>query len=153
MYEILKFFHILLMFTAVTMFVGGEFYAMHIERSGDVRAIRRMYEAAKTLDMVGVVTVILGLILGIITAINGNLDLTQTWLIIAYVLYVAIMALGIGYWTPRSKKVLAAAEASPDDAMSPELAGLLKTPGLALIVFDLLLWVGIIFVMVIKPFS
>ena len=72
-------------------------------------------------------TVILGLILGIITAINGNLDLTQNWLIIAYVLYVAIMALGIGYWTPRSKKVLAAAEASPDDQMSPELASSWKS--------------------------
>ncbi len=155
MYELLKFAHILAMFTAASLFVGGEAYCFHVEGSRDVRAIRRVYQAAQKLDGIAIPIVILGLILGIITAINGNLDLTQTWLILAYVLFAGLMAMGIAYWGPRSKKILEAAEASPDDAMNPELTSLLtRTPvRRAIVVFDLGLWVAIIFVMVTKPFS
>jgi uncharacterized membrane protein len=150
----LKFLHILSMFTAVSMFVGGEFYLSSMERSGDVRAIRRAYQAGKKLDGIGVAAAILGAVLGIVTALAGELDLTQTWLILAYVLFVAIMAMGIAYWTPRSKRVLAAAEASPDDAPSPELSAVINRPAdKGFVVLDLFLWAGIIFVMVIKPFS
>lgn len=154
MYEFLKFLHILSMFAAVSLFVGGEFYLSSIERSRDVRAIRRGYQAGKRLDGIAVGAVLLGLVLGIVTAINGNLDLTQTWLILAYVLFAGIMAMGIAYWTPRSKKVLEAAEASPEEAPSPELAALLDRPiDRPMMILDLALWVGIIFVMVIKPLS
>ncbi|MEX2458810.1 MAG: DUF2269 family protein [Actinomycetota bacterium] len=154
MYEFLKFLHILAMFLAVSLFVGGQFYLRALERSRDVRAIRRGFQAGKTLDGVGIAAVLLGLVLGIVTAINGNLDLTQTWLILAYVLFLAIMAMGIAYWTPRSKRILEAAEASPEDAPSPALVALLERPvDRSMMVLDLLLWAGIIFVMVIKPFS
>jgi uncharacterized membrane protein len=153
-YEYLKFLHILAMFTAVSLFVGGEFYLSSIGRSRDVRAIRRGYEAGKTLDTVGIVAAILGLVFGIITALNGHLDLTQTWLILAYVLFAAIMAMGMAYWTPRSKRILEAAEASPEDAPSPALQALLERPSDRVwMIVDLALWAGIIFVMVIKPFS
>jgi uncharacterized membrane protein len=150
----LKFLHILSMFTAVTMFVGGEFYLSSMERSRDVRAIRRGYQAGKKLDGIGVAAAILGLVLGIVTAIAGELDLTQTWLILAYVIFAAIMAMGIAYWTPRSKRILEAAEASPDDAPSPQLDALInRSADKTMTVIDILLWVSIIFVMVVKPFS
>lgn len=151
MYEFLKFLHILSMFTAVSLFVGGEWYLSSLERTGDVRAIRAGYRAGKKLDGFGVAAVVLGAVLGIVAALNGNLDLTQTWLLTAYGIFVAIM---VTYWTPRSKRILEAAEASPDDAPNPALAARINQPkDKVMLVLDLALWVGIIFVMVIKPFS
>ena len=116
MYEILKFLHVLAMFTAVSLFVGGEWYLTSLERGGDVRAIRAGYRAAQKIDGLGVAAVLLGVALGFITALNGHLDLTQTWLLTAYGMFVTKMVLGFAYWTPRSKRILEAAEASPDEA-------------------------------------
>ncbi len=152
--EYLKFLHILFMFTAVSMFVGGEFYLMAIERGRDVPAIRRANAAGKKLDPVGGVAFTLGVGFGIATAIVGPFDLTQGWLILAYVLSGLILAKGLGYWTPRAKRIEEAAAASPDDAPSAELTALLERPAdRVMVVVDLLLWTGIIFVMVVKPLS
>ncbi len=154
MYEILKFLHIVLMFTAVSLLVGGEFYLSSMKASGDVRAIRAGYRAGKKLDGIGVAALLLGAGFGVIAALNGSLDLTQNWLLTAYGIFVAIMVMGIAYWTPRSKRILEAAEASPDDTASPALAALINQPKDRLaLVLDLALWAGIIFVMVVKPFS
>lgn len=154
MFEILKFAHILSMFTAVAAFVGGEMYLQHVSGSRDVRAIRRVYEAGKRNDGIGIAGFLAGIVFGILTALNGDLSLTDGWLLTAYGFVVAILAMGIGYWTPRAKKILAAAEASPDDGPSVELIALLTRPvDRVLLAFDLLLWAGVIFVMVVKPFS
>ena len=154
MYTTLKFLHVLSMFTAVSIFVGGELYGASIERSHDVPGIRRFYRSEKKLIPKAIAIVILGGALGLITAIKGHLDLTQTWLILGYSFFVALMLLGILYWGPRSKRILAAAEASGDEGPSPELAALLDRPrDRAFSVLDLALYAGVIFVMITKPFS
>ncbi|MCA1727055.1 MAG: DUF2269 domain-containing protein [Actinobacteria bacterium] len=154
MYEILKFLHVVLMFTAASIFVGGEFYTLLVEGTRDPVAIRRVYQAGKRLDRLAIPAMLLGGVFGLITAINGNLDLTQTWLILGYAGFLSLVGVGIGYWTPRAKRILQAAEASPDREASPELTALLGRQGDKVpMVIDLAIWVGIIFVMVTKPFS
>jgi uncharacterized membrane protein len=154
MYSTLKFLHVLSMFTAVSIFVGGELYGASIERSRDVRAIRGFYRSEKKLEPIAIGIVVLGAVLGLITAIKGHLDLTQTWLILGYVLFVTIMVFGMVYWGPRAKRILAAAEASGDEGPSPELAALIDQPkDRWFSVLDLALYATVILVMVKKPFS
>jgi uncharacterized membrane protein len=154
MYEILKFLHVLAMFTATTIFVGNGYLLAVICRSRDVVAIRQSVKASLKLNPVGGAAVTIGVILGFITALNGNLDLTQTWLILGYVLTAGVFAMGLGYWTPKSKALLEAAEASPVEEPTAELSQrLVRLGNPVILVFDTLLWASIIFVMVTKPFS
>lgn len=154
MYETLKFLHVLAMFIATTIFVGNGYLLAVIGRSRDVAAVRESLKASLKLDPIGGASITIGVILGFITALNGNLDLTQTWLILGYVLAAAIFAMGLGYWTPKSKRLLEAAEASPVEEPTAELnERLVRLSNPLVLAFDSLLWAAVIFVMVVKPFS
>ncbi len=149
-----KFLHIVSMFLAVSIFVGQGMLSGAIARSGDVRAIRRVLAAEDRFQPIGGGIFLLGIVFGFITAIVGDLDLTQTWLIIAYVLAAAILLNAFLYHIPYARKLEAAAEASPDDQMSPELRALAEAQSTVWFnVYDSLLWVAIIYVMVVKPFG
>ena len=150
----LKVLHIVFMFATVTLFVGGEVILAGVARSGDVRALRRVGAVTKTTDAVAVVLLLAGIGFGFATALTGHFDLTAGWLIAAYVLVGVIFVLGFGFFTPRYERMMKAAEASPDDAPSDELARLLDPrKELAIMVLDIALWGSIIYVMVAKPFS
>ena len=149
-----KFLHIVSMFLAVSIFVGQGMLSGVVARSGDVRALRRVLAAEDRFGPIGGGVFLLGIVFGFITAITGDLDLTQTWLIIAYVLAALILVNAFAYHLPRARKLEAAAEASPDDQPSPELRALIEAPSVIWVnVYDGLLWVAIIYTMVVKPFS
>jgi hypothetical protein len=108
----------------------------------------------KKTDAVGVLLFVAGIAFGIATALTGHIDLTAGWLITAYVLVGLAFALGFGFFTPRYERMMRAAEASPDDAPSEELARLLDPrTETAIILFDIVLWGSLIYVMVAKPFA
>lgn len=97
---------------------------------------------------------LLGIVLGVITALVGGLDLTQPWLLIGYVLAAVILINAFAYHLPTANKLKALAESSPDDAPSAELSATIHAPiGAAMNAFDSLVWLALIFVMVVKPFS
>jgi uncharacterized membrane protein SirB2 len=150
----LKFLHIVCMFGTVTLFIGGEVMLAGVARSGDVRAFRRVGAVTKKTDTVAILLLLAGVGFGLATAVTGHIDLTAGWLITAYVLVGVVFAVGLAYFTPRYERMMKAAEASPDDAPSEELARLID-PGkeLAVMVFDIALWAAIVYVMVAKPFS
>ena len=149
-----KFLHILSMFLAVSIFVGQGMLSEAVARSGDVRALRRVLPAEDRFGPIGGGVFLLGIVFGFITAITGDLGLTQTWLIIAYVLAALILLNAFAYHIPRARKLETAAEASPDDQPSPELQALIEAPSAIWVnVYDGLLWVAIIYTMVVKPFS
>jgi hypothetical protein len=149
-----KFLHILSMFLAVSIFVGQGMLSGAVARSGDVRALRRVLAAEDRFQPIGGGIFLLGIVFGFITAIVGDLDLTQTWLIIAYVLALLILVNAFAYHLPQARKLEAAAEASPDDQPSPQLRALVEAPSVIWVnVYDGLLWVAIIYVMVVKPFG
>ena len=149
-----KFLHIASMFLAVSIFVGQGMLSGAVARSGDVRALRRVLRAEDRFAPVGGGVFLLGIVFGFVTAIVGDLDLTQTWLIIAYVLATAILVNAFVYHIPQARKLEAAAEARPDDQMSPELRALVETPSVIWVnVYDGLLWLAVIYLMVAKPFG
>jgi uncharacterized membrane protein len=149
-----KFLHIACMFLAVSIFVGQGMLSGTVARSGDVRAIRRVLAAEDRFAPVGGGVFLLGIVFGFVTAIVGDFDLTQTWLVIGYVLAALILVTAFVYHVPTATKLKALADASPDDEPSAELRAFVDAPiGRLVNVIDGVLWLALIYVMVAKPFS
>lgn len=149
-----KFLHIASMFVAVSIFVGQGMLSGEVARTGDVRALRRVLAAEDRFGRVGGVVLLLGIVSGFVTALVGDFDLTQTWLVIGYVLTAFVLVNGIAYHGPRAAKLKAAAEASPDDHPSEEIRALIHAPSARVVnAIDGLVWLASIYVMVVKPFS
>lgn len=149
-----KVLHILLMFGTVTMFIGGEAVLYGAVRARDVAAIRRIAHITERNDIIGVVMFLLGIGAGLATAATGNFDFTKPWLIIAYVLVAGLLIAGGTFFSPRAKKLVAAADASPTEAPSPELDALIDVKQWAtILVVDVMVWATIVYLMVAKPFS
>jgi uncharacterized membrane protein len=148
-----KFLHIVAMFVAVSIFVGQGMLSGAVARSGDVRAMRRVLAAEDRFAPLGGVFFLLGIVFGFVTAITSDFDLTQTWLVIAYVLSAFILVNGLTYHRSQAEKLKAAVEGAPDDGPSAELRALAGAPSVAVMnLIDGLAWVAIIYVMVAKPF-
>jgi hypothetical protein len=153
-YDVWKFLHIASMFAAVSIFVGQGMLTGVVAQSGDVRALRRVLAAGDRFAPIGGGLFLLGIVFGFVTAIVGELDLTQAWLVIAYVLVLFIIGTAFAYHASYDAKLKAAANASPDDRPSEQLRALVESPrGKVINVVDGLVWLAIIFVMVTKPFS
>jgi uncharacterized membrane protein len=145
-----KFLHIAAMFLAVSIFVGQGMLTGAVARSGDVAALRRVVSAEARFTPVGGAIFLLGIVFGFITAIVADFDLTQTWLVIAYVLAAFILVNGLTYHRAESEKLKAAVEAGDGEraralASAPS-AGLMNA-------LDGIAWLAIIYLMVAKPFS
>jgi uncharacterized membrane protein len=149
-----KFAHIAAMFAAVSIFVGQGMLEGAVARSGDVRALRRVLAAEDRFAPIGGVLFLLGIGFGFAAAIAGDFDLTQPWLVIAYVLAAIILVNAFLYHIPTANKLKALADASPDDGASTDLRAAIDAPiGTFMNVVDGVVWLALIFVMVAKPFS
>jgi hypothetical protein len=81
-------------------------------------------------------------------------DLTRPWLLIAYRLVAYILLMAFLYHAPQAARLKAAVEASRDQETSDELCALASAPlGNVVNAIDGLAWLGVIYVMVTKPFS
>jgi uncharacterized membrane protein len=149
-----KFLHIAFLFVAVSIFVGQGMLVGAVARSGDVLAVRRMLVTEERFGPVGGAMFLLGIVFGFVTALTSDLDLTATWLLIGYALSIFILVNGLTYHQRQAEKLRAAAAASPEDQPSDQLRGLAGAPSVVVMnVIDGLAWLGLIFVMVTKPFS
>jgi uncharacterized membrane protein len=149
-----KFLHIAFMFVAVSIFIGQGMLSGAVARSGNVRALRGVLAAEDRFAPIGGAMFLLGVVFGFLTAITGDFDLTQTWLLIAYALTVFILVNGLTYHRSQAEKLKAAAAASPDDHPSDELRAIAGASSVAVVnTIDGLAWLAIIYVMVAKPFS
>jgi len=145
--EIWKFLHIVSMFSAVTLLIGGSVFAERLFSTRDAPAIARFHGALKPLETLGIIFIVAGIVFGLVTAIVGPFDLTQTWLIIAYVLVAALFVLG-PYESVIYNRIF---EAAADGDAAALDAAAADTKRKALVVIDIVLYVAIIFVMVTKP--
>jgi uncharacterized membrane protein len=149
-----KFLHIASMFVAVSIFVGQGMLSGVIARSGDPRTLRRVLESEDRFAPIGGAMFVLGIVFGFLTAITGDFDLTETWLVIAYVLALFILVNGLTYHRRQAERLKAVAEAGTDGVPSAELRALAGAPGVAVMnAIDGLAWLAIIYLMVAKPFS
>jgi hypothetical protein len=146
--------HVAAMFAAVSIFVGQGMLEGAVARSGDVRALRRVLAVEDRFAPIGGGIFLLGIGLGFVTAIVGEYDLTQPWLLIGYVLAAIILVNAFAYHIPTANKLKALSAASPDDEPSPELRAAIDAPiGAVMNVVDGVVWLALIFVMIVKPFS
>ena len=149
---ILKFLHILAMFSAVTLIFGGVVFLDVVARTRDVVTYRRLYAVWERSDTAALVLFVAGIVFGFLTAITGGFDLTASWLILAYVIVVAIFVdsyLLTGRWYNRIKE---AANRPDAGEAAEEVRRLIGTPRhIAALGISTALWAGIIFVMVVKP--
>jgi uncharacterized membrane protein len=149
-----KFLHIASMFVAVSIFVGQGMVSGAVARSGDVPALRRVLASEDRFAPVGGAMFVLGIVFGFLTAITGDFDLTQSWLLIAYALALFILVNGLTYHRRQAERLKAAASVSSDDGPSDELRAIASAPSVAVMnTIDGIAWLAIIYVMVAKPFS
>jgi hypothetical protein len=145
---VLLYLHILTMFTAVTL-AGGTSIFMLI---ADWRADRALAAALTGLPLDRIIPpfYLIGGLFGLLTAVSFGYGLLAPWLLIAYALFAALMALGILYSGPLLNRVRAAATDESVDLGA--FAGVMRLgrvdsvislTGIALIIAD----------MVFKPFS
>lgn len=147
----LKFLHVGSMFLATALAIGPIALYVLILRTGDANAIRRAFGFAQPLSRVGGTAYGLGVAFGIVTALNGGVDLTASWLVTAYALLVGLIVSNL-YADRWMQAVHVAAEAAVDRSPAAELEAWRRSPRpiwslAAATAFTL----GIVFVMVVKP--
>jgi hypothetical protein len=149
-----KFGHIAAMFAAVSIFVGQGVLEGAVARSGNVIALRRVLAAEDRFAPVGGGLFLLGVALGLITALAGGFDLLEGWLVIGYILAAIVLVNAFAYHIPTANRLKALAAESPDEEASAELRAAIDAPqGTVMIIVDSIVWLALIFVMVVKPFS
>jgi len=149
-YLVLKFFHVGSMFLATALAVGPSVLLYLIARSGEVAAIRRAFAHATTVFRAGGAFYGLGLLFGFAAALMGQLDLTQSWLVTAYVLVGVLIATNLVFerWTRRIDESAGASGHGPSTDLKAVIAARAPLYSLAAMVT---LTVLIVFVMVVKP--
>jgi hypothetical protein len=144
--------HILAMFIAFAFTTGVGILVAAVANSGSVSAIRTVTRVVAPFQRVGSAVLLLGVVFGMATAMTVGYGLTANWIVAGYVLVALILAIGLGVHQPWIGRLAAAAAASPDDRVSPELAAV-TTERMVRIAGPVsgLLWIAVISVMVLKP--
>jgi len=144
---VLKWLHIGAMFMATALAVGPFVVLYLVARTGDLLSIRRTFSFSTTIGRIGGAMYGLGILFGIVAALTGAIDLTQKWLLTAYVLVVVLGVNGLlaERWMGR---VHAAAEADGSD----DVHRLVRSPSaVTLLSVMVVVTLAVIFVMVVKP--
>lgn len=149
----LYFLHVLLAFVAIALLIVPGFMLEMVAHTRDVAFIRRMYAIGSFHARIGGPMSFLTAIVGFVVAWRFGIPLNAGWLLAAYVVFVLVVGIGIGYHSRRELRIEKLAQASPLDAPSPELAAAIDdrmaTPMSWL---SALLWAALIWLMVAKPF-
>ena len=149
---VFKFLHIASMFAAVTLVFGSIVFLDMLARRADAAAYLRLDALVKRTDMIGAGLFLIGLVFGFATALTGPFELTASWLILAYVLVAGIFVEGILITIPRYSHIREVAMSSDPAVAGASIARLVRDPRhVALVAMVTVLWLGVIYVMVVKP--
>jgi len=149
--------HVLSMFTAVTLLIGEPlFIAIAIWRR-DVKALAAIHRLAggPLLTYVGASIFLAGIVFGLLTVATGALDFFDGWLIAAYVLVAAILALNGSPIVQKELKPMMERSVEAEAGQRPleEVTQAMGTSRIPLVlVANIVLFVAIILDMVLKPF-
>lgn len=147
------FLHVLLAFVTIALLVVPGLMLEMVARTRDVAFIRRMYALGSFHGRLGGPLAILTAIVGFVVAWRYGIPLNSGWLLTAYVTFVIVVAIGVGYHTRRELLIVRLAQASPVDAPSPELtAAIDDRSATPMFWVSGLLWAFLIWLMVAKPF-
>ena len=148
-----KFLHIASMFTSVTLLFAYDIVLHRSAARGDVATVRAVGKLKPRVENSGVAMFLAGIAFGIITALVGPFDLTQGWLITAYVLVALILVIGGGPESAWLRQLIQAADEEGGDGQSAEFAARVHDPRRYLSWVSAILYGAVIYVMVFKPFS
>jgi hypothetical protein len=146
-------FHVFLAFTAVAFLLVPGYLLAAVARTDDVKSIRRIFSVGMFHGRVGGIIGVLTAIFGLAAAPFYGIPYNAGWMIASYVLFAAILAIGIGYHARWEMRVLALANQSPADAPSAELRAAIHdrlNPVMGGI--TTLLFAAILFLMLTRPF-
>lgn len=151
---IFKYLHILTMFTAVAVALGPHIIMRRVSRSGNVAAIKTYFGAAKSLGPKVPMLFGIGALFGLLAVWQLGLNFLQPWLIIAYVIVLALFIIGVRLVAPWSMRVGKAAAMNQGDTPSVELQAAVADTAI-----DKAFWIDVIGIalvlidMVFKPFG
>jgi uncharacterized membrane protein SirB2 len=151
-FELFKFLHIFSMFVALTLMFSPDILFFRAAAARDVATLRRIGSLSRRIVNTGILIFFAGVAFGFLTAFTGRFDITAPWLIAAYVQVVLIIVLGAGVENPHFLRIAAAADRSGDE-FSPELERLVRSPIMYVGWLSALLYGGVIYTMVAKPFG
>jgi uncharacterized membrane protein len=147
LYAVLKWLHVLLAIVAVS---ANATYGIWIARSS--RSPEHLAFTLRTVklidDRLANPAYVLLLLTGSVLLALGHWSLRTPWLLTALVLYVALVALGLGLYTPTLRQQIEAAERSGADSPAYQA---LASRGQRLGIVTAVLVVAITFLMVVKP--
>ena len=124
-----KYVHVLAMFFAIALALSTEQVVRRVAGSGDPRSIETAVTRSEPLNRASDALFGIGIVAGIIAALTGNMNLLAPWLVLSYVAVAAAFAVGMLVIAPWSKRLHAAAAASPDGTASPELRAVIDDAG------------------------
>jgi hypothetical protein len=106
---LLKFLHVGSMFLATALAVGPSVLLYLVARGGNLDAIRRAFGHVTSVFRAAGALYGLGLLFGFLAALNGQLDLTASWLVTAYVLVGILIVFNLWFerWTRRVETAVA----------------------------------------------
>lgn len=144
--------HILAMFIAFAFTTGVGIVMGAVAASGSVPAIRAATGLGIRFQVVGITILIVGVAFGMWLTAAAGYGFGARWISIAFVLFLGLLVTGFGFHQPWTRRLAAAAAASPDDAPSADLRAV-ATDASNRIVGPIsgLLWIGLIVDMVVKP--
>ncbi len=148
-----KFLHIASMFTAVTALFAYDVVIHRSAARGDAATVSALGKLKPLVENTGIAMFLVGIVFGFVTAIVGPFDLTQGWLIAAYVLVGIILVIGGGPESAWLKQLIQAADKDGGDGRSPEFTARVHDPRRHLTWVSAILYAAVIYVMVTKPFS
>lgn len=147
------FLHVLFAFAAIAFLVVPGLMLEMAARTGDVRLIRSMFRVGRFHGQIGGPVALLTAIAGLVLGWRAGIPLNSGWLIAAYVAFVLVIGLGIGYHARREMRIAALALASPDAAPSAELTSAINDPLCRPAYWASgILWIVLIWLMVARPF-
>ena len=154
MFGLLVFAHITAMFFAVLMSYGPTLMFLLALRSRRTENVRAVGIAVRPIVRAIPVVYGVGALFGVLAALTGGYNLLSPWLVISYVLFVVLLALGAVFAGPRMNRVGEMVATAPDGPLPPDVYAAATARGFVPIeLLDFAGLVAVIFVMVVKPFS
>jgi hypothetical protein len=151
---ILLFFHISLMFAGITISFGPAIVMRIAERSGQMGLVRGVALASKPIDVAIPIFFASGGIFGLLAAINVGYNLFAPWLVIAYVLFAIALVTGAGIARTFLLRLVPLVKDAPDGELTEPVKALFAEPRYRIVyALDYVVFLGLIFDMVVKPFS
>lgn len=143
----LKFLHVGSMFLATALAVGPSVLLYRIAQGRDPTTIHRAVTQATAVYRVAAACYGLGVLFGVTAALNGAIDLTAGWLLLAYGLIVLLIVTNLTFerWT---RRIDAAADVGDDRSLTDVVK---SRSALVAVTAMTLFSVLIVFVMVTKP--